>query len=227
MKALYAVVFIVLFSFAAKAQPEINLQVTVPGFPFAFDLPNGDTQAAPFDIPEGTVRTFTFTIQNKGTSNLTLSLTGSNYISLSGTAVNEVVLDESGVNPVIAAGGSTTFTVSSKATTAPGPYSLTLSIANDDSDESPYTGTVTYNISAATSVVSAEEAGISISPNPSTDGRITVNGNVIVDKVIVYGLNGTSEEFAGATSFHTRQKGLLVVHVYTNKGIVAEKIRVQ
>ncbi|MDB5257291.1 MAG: hypothetical protein JWM14_1986 [Chitinophagaceae bacterium] len=227
MKALYAFAFVLLFSFAALAQPEINLQVSVPGFPFPFDLQNGDTQASPFDIPEGTVRTFTFTIQNKGTSDLTLSMTGGVYISLTGSAASEVVLDESGVNPVIPASSSTTFTVSSKATTAPGPYSLTLSIVNDDSDENPYTGTVTYNISAATSVVSAESAGISISPNPSTDGRININGNVIIDKVIVYGLNGTSEEFAGAASFHTTQKGMLIVHVYTNKGIVAEKIRVQ
>ena len=132
-----------------------------------------------------------------------------------------------GHRAVISASGSTTFTVSSKASTPPGDYSLTLSIASDDSSKNPYTGTVNYTISAPTAVRSAEEAGISLFPNPSTDGRLNVKENLIVNKVIVYGLNGTSEEFADATSVHTKQKGLLIVHMYTNKGIVAEKINVQ
>ncbi len=227
MKALYAVTFILLFSFAVQAQPEINLSITVPEVGYPVDLPDGGSQTSPFVIPQGTVRTFTFTISNTGTSNLTLTKTGGFYIVLSGTAASEVVLDESSVTPTVAAGSSVTFTVTSKATTPASIYSLTLYIANDDSNENPYDGTVNYTISPPTSVVSAEEAGISIAPNPSTDGRIQINGNIIVDKVIVYGLNGTFEEFAGATSFHTTQKGLLVVHVYTNKGIVAEKISIQ
>ena len=227
MKALYVFAFILLFSFAALAQPEMDLSVYVPELSTDVALPDGGSQTSPFPIPQGTVKTFTFTIKNSGTSNLTLSKTGGFYVVLSGTAASEVVLDESGITPTVAAGTSVTFTVTSKATTPAGPYSLTLFIANDDSNENPYDGTVNYTISAPTGIVSAEEAGISISPNPSADGNININGNVIIDKIIVYGLNGTSEEFVGASSFHVRQKGLLIVHVYTNKGIVAEKIRVQ
>jgi len=227
MKALYSLLLIALFSFNAFAQPDINLQASAPGFPGSYDLPNGGTQTAPFPIPQGTVATFTFTIQNEGTSDLTLNQVAGVYVTLTGSAMNEVTKNEASITSTVSASGSTTFTISSKSTTAPGDYSLTLSIASNDPDENPYTGTVNYTISAPTGVLSAEEAGISISPNPSTDGRITINGNLIVDKVIVYSLNGTSEEFSGATSFHTKQKGFLVVHVYTNKGIVAEKIRVQ
>jgi hypothetical protein len=227
MKALYTLLLIASISFTAYAQPEINLSITVPEVGFPVNLPDGGTQTSPFPIPQGTVRTFTFTISNSGSSDLTLSQTSGFYIVLTGTAASEVVLDESSITPTVASGASTTFTVTSKASTPAGDYSLTLYIANDDANENPYDGTVNYTISAPTSVVSAESAGISISPNPSTDGRININGNVLIDKIIVYSLNGTSEEFTGATSFHTKQKGLLVVHVYTNKGIVAEKIRVQ
>ncbi len=227
MKALYTLIFIFFFSFAAFAQPEMGLAIFVPEISSNFPLSDGGTQASPFPVPQGTVRTFTFTISNSGSSDLTLTKTGAEYVSLSGSAAGEVILDESNITGTVASGGSVTFTLSSKATTPAGNYSISLSIANDDANENPYNGTITFTVSAPTSVVSAEEAGISISPNPSADGRINISGNVVVDKVIVYGLNGTSEEFAGATSFHTRQKGLLVVHVYTNKGIVAEKIRVQ
>jgi len=224
MKALYLSILLLFMSFSVKAQADMGIYFE--GF---FSLPyNGTFNATGVPVPEGTVHTFNFTIRNTGSAPLILSQTAGKYVVLTGTAASEVVLDESTItNPTIAVGGSTTFTVTSKATTAPGDYSLTLSIANNTTAKNPFVGTVDFRISPATGVVSAEEAGISISPNPSTDGRITINGNVIVEKVIVYSLNGTSEEFAGATSFHTRQKGLLVVHVYTNKGIVAEKIRVQ
>lgn len=228
MKALYALLFLTLLAFTAQAQPEMGLSIYIPELSLDYDLPDGGPpQASPFPVPQGTVRTFTFTIKNTGTSDLTLTKTGGFYVALSGTAASEVILDESNITGTVAASGSVTFTVSSKATTPAGDYSLSLYIANNDADENPYNGTITYTISAPTGVITAEEAGISIFPNPSADGRLKINGNVIVDKIIVYGLNGTSEEFAGATSFNTTQKGLLVVHVYTNKGIVAGKIRVQ
>ncbi|MDF2456748.1 MAG: hypothetical protein K0R51_2741 [Cytophagaceae bacterium] len=227
MKALYTFSFILFFSFAAFAQPEMGLSIYVPELGFNYPLADGGTQASPFPVPQGTVRTFTFTISNTGSSALTLTETAGDYVSLSGNAAGEIILDESNITGTVAAGGSVTFTLSSKATTPAGDYSISLSIANDDANENPYNGTITFTVSAPTSVVSAEEAGISISPNPSADGRIQISGNVLIEKVVVYGLNGTSEEFAGATSFHTRQKGMLVVHVYTNKGIVAEKISVQ
>jgi hypothetical protein len=224
MKALYLSILFIFLSLSVKAQADMSL--LFEGF---FPLPyNGTFDATAVNVPQGTVHTFNFTIKNTGTSDLILSQTGGVYVVLSGTGAPEVVSDESGItSATIAPNGTVTFSVTSKSTTAPGDYTLTLSIANNTAAKNPYVGSITYRISPATSTLSAEEAGISISPNPSTDGRININGNVIVDKVIVYGLNGTSEEFAGAASFHTRQKGLLIVHVYTNRGIVAEKIRVQ
>lgn len=227
MKVIYALAFVSMLATAVQAQPEIGLTVYVPEISSDVALDNGDSQTSPFPVPQGTVKTFTFTIHNTGTSDLTLSQTGGHYIVLSGNAASEVILDESNITGTVAAGGAVTFTVSSQASTPAGSYSLSLFLANDDSDENPYTGTVNYTITTPTSVVSAEEAGISVYPNPSADGRIRIKGNVSVEKIIVYGLNGTSEEFAGSTSFQTKQKGLLVVHVYTDRGIVAEKVRVQ
>ncbi|MBC7485844.1 MAG: hypothetical protein H7282_03740 [Cytophagaceae bacterium] len=227
MKALYTLVFILFFAFAAFAQPEMDLFIYVPEISSNYPLADGGTQTSPFPVPQGTVRTFTFTITNSGSSDLILAKTGAEYVSLSGTAAGEAILDESNITGTVASGASVTFTLSSKATTPAGNYSISLSIANNDANENPYNGTIKFTVSAPTSVVSAEAAGISISPNPSIDGRISINGNVLIEKVMVYDVNGTSEEFAGAATFHTRQKGLLIVHVYTNKGIVAEKIRVQ
>ena len=223
MKKIYSFIFILLaLSFSAQAQS--NMTITL-----AFGLvtlPNGGS----FNLgtyPYGTSTAVDFAIRNSGDQNLVLTAVSGEYIVLTGTAAPEVTKNEATLTPTIAPSGNSTFSVTNSATTAPGTYSLTLTVQNNDPNDNPYVGTVTYTISAPTSVVSAESVGISISPNPSTDGRINIIGDVLIDKVVVYGLNGTSEEFAGTTSFHTRQKGLLVVHVHTNKGIVAEKIRVQ
>ncbi len=227
MKTLYISVLLACFAFTAKAAP--------PSFP-SMSLLIAGTTPLPYQgtfnyttpIPQGTVQTFVFTIANSGTADLNIIPVNSFLVTLTGSAASEVSSIQSTiVSPVAALGGFTSFSVTSSATTPPGPYSLTLSIANDDPAKNPFTGTVTYTIAAATPTINAKEALLSMYPNPSADGQFSVKGDFTVEKVIVYGASGTTEELTGNTLFYTRQRGILVVHVYTNIGIVVDKIIVQ
>ncbi|MDB5272513.1 MAG: hypothetical protein JWO58_880 [Chitinophagaceae bacterium] len=225
MKTLYAFALLFLMSLGVQAQ---TMTITVTNF--SVPLPDGGTFAIGA-IPYGTSQAVSFSIHNDAGASTDLILTkvGSNYVTLGGNAAPEVTLDESTTSGDIPAGLNTHFTVTNSGAEAPGDYTLTLSIVNNDGSHNPYTGTVTYTVSPPTSILSAKEVGLSLSPVPSTDGRITINstGNTIVNKVIVYGPNGMSEPFEGVMNFHTRQKGVLVVQIYTDKGFVEEKILVQ
>lgn len=78
----------------------------------------------------------TFTIENLGTA--TLNLTGSSpYVTISGTNASDFTLTATPSNS-IATSGSTTFTITFDPS-ALGLRTATVSIANDDSDENPYT----------------------------------------------------------------------------------------
>ncbi|MEZ7866541.1 MAG: choice-of-anchor D domain-containing protein [Paludibacteraceae bacterium] len=117
--------------------PEINIQgnstniVSGDGTPSTSD----HTDFGSTDVTSGSV-VRTFTIQNTG--NAVLNLTGSSpYVSITGANAGDfsVTTDPSAT---IAASGSTTFQV----TFVPSGYgtrSASISIANDDSDENPYT----------------------------------------------------------------------------------------
>lgn len=76
-----------------------------------------------------------FTISNSGTSNLTLS--GTPKVAVSGTNSADFTVTAQPSSPV-AGSGSTTFTVVFDPS-ASGVRTATLSIANDDSDENPFT----------------------------------------------------------------------------------------
>ncbi len=77
----------------------------------------------------------TFTIENLGTANLTLS--GSPLVSITGTNASDFTLTTLPTSPVVAS-GSTTFQITFNPSGA-SVRSATLSIANNDSDENPYT----------------------------------------------------------------------------------------
>lgn len=93
------------------------------------------------NVPSGS-QTFTFTIQNLNTQTLPINLTDpSPYVVISGANASDFTL---GTVPssTIAASGSTTFTISFDPSDI-GIRTATVSIANNDSDENPYTFTVT------------------------------------------------------------------------------------
>ncbi|MDU8886380.1 choice-of-anchor D domain-containing protein [Yeosuana sp. MJ-SS3] len=85
----------------------------------------------------------TFTIQNEGALGLNLTGTGPTYISISGTHASDFTVT-SNPSSSIAASGSTTFDITFNPS-ATGIRTATISIANDDSDENPYTFDVQGN----------------------------------------------------------------------------------
>jgi hypothetical protein len=105
-------------------------------------IANGDaTPAAADDTDFGSAPasggqiTHTFTISNGGTGDL--NLTGSPLVSITGPAAGDFTLVGDPATPV-AAGSAITFQVCF-GPTALGARAATLTIANDDPDESPYT----------------------------------------------------------------------------------------
>ena len=78
----------------------------------------------------------TFTISNSGTA--ALNLTGAPKVAVSGANAADFTVTLDPGTPVAAGGGSTTFQVTFDPS-APGPRTATLSIANDDADENPFT----------------------------------------------------------------------------------------
>jgi len=146
---------------ASVALPEINIQGN------GNDIADGDTTPVATDdtefgsIANATTLDHTFTIQNTGTA--TLNLTGAPDVTISGNAAFSILTQPSASS--IASGGSDlTFVVRFAPTVDVTNAQATISIANDDSDENPYTFVV---------------QGSSFTPTPEIN--IQGNGNNIVD----------------------------------------------
>ncbi|WP_203258493.1 choice-of-anchor D domain-containing protein [Hyunsoonleella ulvae] len=116
--------------------PDINIQGN------GTDITDGDTSPDVSDDTDfgsvnitGATDANIFTIQNTGT--ITLNLTGGPLVSISGTHAADFTVT---ANPAstVAASGSTTFTITFDPS-ATGLRTASVSIANDDSDENPYT----------------------------------------------------------------------------------------
>ncbi|SOE21059.1 ELWxxDGT repeat-containing protein [Spirosomataceae bacterium TFI 002] len=119
------------------SSPEINVKGN------GQDIADGDTSPRTADntdfgsqsVSSGTI-VKTFTIENTGTG--ALSLTGNpNKVTITGANAGDFTVTAQPTSPV-AASGSTTFQVTFDPT-ATGLREATVSIANDDSDENPYT----------------------------------------------------------------------------------------
>jgi len=175
----------------------------------------------------------TITITNKSTTTaLVLKPTLGKYVSLSGNGASDFTIDESSItSSSIAAGSSETFTVSiaSGATNGTGKI-VTLNLSSNDPVNGAYAGSIKYtftNKGTATSITNASDIGLSLYPNPSTDGHMQVKAtNVVVNRIVVSNVAGQTEEFT-TTQFTTSLKGLLLVKLYTDKGVVSEKIIIQ
>jgi hypothetical protein len=93
-----------------------------------------DTDFREVDVDGGTV-VHTFTIENTGTAELTLS--GDPKVQITGTHAGDFTVTAQPSSPVGASGGTTTFDVTFDPS-AEGVRQAEVSIANDDSDEDPY-----------------------------------------------------------------------------------------
>ncbi len=191
-----------------------------------------ENNGAPYDVTnfgDAVQNLFPLTVKiaNKGDVALTLNQISGKYINLSGTGATDFTVDESGTASSIAAGGFTTFTVdiSSGATNGTGKL-VTLNISSNDAVNGTFAGSIKYTFTnrTPTAVAKGSDIGLSLYPNPSSDGHMFVSAdNINVERIVISNVSGQTEEFA-SKEFTTAMKGLLLVRVYTDKGVVSEKI---
>jgi hypothetical protein len=158
------------WEFAPVANPEIDIEGN------STSIPDGDiTPILGDDTDFGNVAitataTNTFTIQNEGSSALTLS-GGPSFVSVSGDPGFSIVSQPSGT---IAAGGSSTFQVRFTAVCgAPISQDAIVSVSSDDADESPYTFTVDADIAG----VDTDSDGIFNPCDPDDDNDGIADGS--------------------------------------------------
>ena len=215
----------------AQAQT-IEVSVTIPPLPKQV-ISNG---GAPFDATAGGfVSDFkpylpvTVTIKNTGSAALTLTKSGGKYINLGGTGATDFTIDESTItNSTLAVNEATTFEVNLSSSATNGTKTVTMTILSNDASNATFVGSIKYALSGiTTSLTKASDIGLSLYPNPSSDGHFFITANNIqVEKVVVSNVSGVTEEFA-AKEFRTSLTGLLLVKIYTDKGIVSEKVIIQ
>ncbi|HEX5702908.1 MAG TPA: Calx-beta domain-containing protein [Pyrinomonadaceae bacterium] len=119
------------FAVGESLTPEIDVKGN------GISIPDGDTTP---DLADGTdfgstPSSHTFTIENTGAANLTLS--GTPFVQITGPNASDFTVTSQPSSPVTPS-GSTTFTIFAGAS-AVGTRTATVSITNDDSDENPYT----------------------------------------------------------------------------------------
>ena len=119
-------------------QPEIDITGLGMSIPDGSAAPivGDDTEFGVVD--NGTTDDNTFTILNTGNPASSLSLSGSPIVTISGDTEFSIFTQPSATPTTISGGNSLTFDVRFSPITT-GSYSATISIANDDSDENPYT----------------------------------------------------------------------------------------
>lgn len=138
--------------------------------------------------------TRTFTIQNTGTAALTL--TGPNPVSVSGSSAFTFTQP---LSLSIPAAGSTTFTVTFDPpnNACSGPLSATVSIANNDSNENPYTfdvqGTPFDNVAPT---ASCQNLTVCLDPNGNANVSASQVNNVSSDNCGTPGLTVSPSSFS-------------------------------
>ncbi|MBL7975867.1 MAG: choice-of-anchor D domain-containing protein, partial [Candidatus Kapabacteria bacterium] len=120
-------------------EPEINVKGTDGSNIASGTTATGTANGTDFGTFTTAAVTKTFTIENIGTT--ALSLTGASPVTVSGAAASDYTITTQPSSSV-AVNGSTTFTVSFTPS-ALGARNATISIANNDCDENPYTFNVT------------------------------------------------------------------------------------
>lgn len=163
----------------AASSPEINIQGN------STTIADGDvTPAVADDTDFGTTTTSTnvvktYTIQNTGTANLSITNIAMNTGSV--FSVGGITLPST-----ITAGGSTTFTVTFNSPLT-GIFNDTVLVTSDDADETTYNYNVTANIPAAAPEINIQGNSVSIADGDATPsvtddtsfGSIAVSNNIV------------------------------------------------
>jgi hypothetical protein len=121
-------------------QPEMDVQGNTISIADGDDTPSvsDDTDFGSTRVTTGTVDR-TFAIHNTGTA--ALNLTGDPKVAVGGANAGDFTVTAQPTSPVASGGGTKTFTVRFDPSAA-GIRTATISIANDDANENPYTYTV-------------------------------------------------------------------------------------
>lgn len=162
----------------------------------ASPIPGDDTDFGTISVTLGT-QPNTFTINNTGAGILTL---GSNAVSVSGTHSADFTVTAQ-PNTTVAAGGNTSFTITFDPSAA-GTRTASVSISNDDEDESPYTFDIS-GIGATVPEINVSGNAVDISDGdvvPSTtDDTDFGNSSTAVDVVFTITNSGDADLNLGGT----------------------------
>ena len=187
-----------------SATPEIDLQGK------GVSIADGSTSTSSADDTEfgdtdiyGGLTTHTFTVYNSGSGDLTL--TGSPLVQISGTNAGDFNISQQPASATVAAqGGTQTFEITFDPT-ATGLRQATISITNDDGDESPYTfaiqgtGTINPEIDIKANSVSIADGDMSPTMTDSTDfGSSGVGGTTHVVTFTIYNTGPATLNLTGS-----------------------------
>ncbi len=160
------------------SEPEMSVEGN------AIEIVNGDVTPSLADNSDfgslsliGSTQVNTFTIKNTGSAALNLS--GTPIILVTGSHAADFTVTTLPVSPVADSGGSTTFQVTFDPS-APGLRTATLSIANNDNNENPYTFVIQGNGQAGLPTVSTLAVSNITSSGAVSGGNITDNGGSTV-----------------------------------------------
>ncbi len=145
--------------------PEINVKGNSNSITSGDVTPSttDDTDFGSTNVTGGTV-TKTFTIENTGSAALTLS--GTPKVALSGANAADFTVMTQPTSPVAATNGTTTFIVTFDPS-AVGLRTATVSIANDDSNENPYTFAI-QGMGAGTPEINLKGNSVTIASSDTT-----------------------------------------------------------
>ncbi|QNF32600.1 T9SS type A sorting domain-containing protein [Adhaeribacter swui] len=128
----------------------------------------------------------TFTIENNGNANLTIS-----DVALSGADANQFTLNKSKTTSQIVAGGTTSFTVSFyPKNNTPSIKSASIIITNNDSDE----GTYIINLTATAVILPATITSIDPNTGAGIGATVTITGTNLINTTEVT-FNGVPASF--------------------------------
>lgn len=226
----------IIATMAVNAQTiKITASVTIPGFGTQSQvIENGQMFDGTLNGMLTNINTYlpvTVKVENTGSDPLILTAAGGKYVVISGTTASaDFTVDETTLTGTIAAGTSQNFTVNLAPTATNGLNRLVdITIHSNDAANATYVGKIKYSFSGitTTAITKASDIGLNLYPNPSNDGHLRIAANnVTVDKIVVSNVAGQTEEFT-TTEFKTSLKGLLLVRLYTDKGVVSEKVIIQ
>jgi hypothetical protein len=169
-------------SWTCNKAPEINVKQSTT------NLANGSGSYSFGSVMTGTSSSaITFTVENVGSE--TLDLTGTPKIGISGNT-SDFAINELSTSASITAGGNTTFTVTFSPT-SDGAKTAAISIANNDSNENPYTFNVTgTGISSSLNAVTLGSALSTTYGTTSSAVSFTASGTNLTENITVTAQSG-------------------------------------